>query len=337
MRKTDAAKLCVAVFVASAIVLSPAASQTGQYSADMLTLPTGSLAHGIGVALAGTISRRSPVTMLVAPQAGQQVVIPLLQRGEGAFTLINNFDVLQAYRGQKPQYQEPNRRIRIASIGYENRVSLLTTQKSGIRGRDDVIGKRVAGTFTAHQTCLDLANAFMANFGIKWGDVRTVPAQTAVTSVQALGEGRIDVSTCAAVGMAAIKELNVRQPLRFLSVDPSPEAMARAREHFPGVRPLMIKGGSTEGAAEDVNIFSFDFYLATHAGVPDQIVYEVLKAVWENLAELREINPVFRTWSLERMASAEATVPYHPGAIKFFREKGVWTAEMDRATQSLLN
>lgn len=307
-----------------------------QMRMEILSLPAGSVAHGAATALAGVVSKKSAVALLPVPQAGPQVSIPAMDRNEGAFTLINVDDGNRAYRGLKPNYQKPYRSLRLVSVGYENRVSALATVRSGVKTFADMKGKRVAGTFAAHQSCADIANAFMANTGLKWDDVNQIPVQSAVVGVQALGDGRADVNSCAATGMGIIKEVNLRQPLRFISIDPGDAAIKRARAHFAGLRPVLVKGGSTDGAPEDAYLFDYDFFLATHAKISDEAVYAVVKAVWENLGELEQTNPVFKLWLQSRMANADVTLPYHPGAIKFYKEKGVWTAAMQQQTDTLL-
>ena len=328
----------VSLALAAAALAGAAHAQppADQMRMEILTLPSGSLAHGVATALASVVSKKSAVALLPVPQAGPQVSVPIMERNEAAFTLINVDDANRAYRGLKPNYQAAYRTLRLVSIGYENRVSALASARSGVKTAADLKGKRVAGTFAAHQTCSDIANAFMANVGLKWEDVTPVPVQSAVAGVQALGDGRIDVNSCAATGMGIIKEINLRQPLRFVSIDPGEEAIKRARVYFAGLRPVLVKGGSTEGAADDVYLFDFDFFLTTQVKVTDEAVYAVVKAVWENLPELENINPIFKFWHQSRMANADVTLPYHPGAIRFFKEKGVWTADMQSQTDALL-
>ena len=81
---------------------------------------------------------------------------------------------------------------------------------------------------------------------------------------------------------------------------------------------------------------AYDIYFSTHKAVPDQVVIALLKAVWDNEAKLKPIHPTFREWTQARAASAEITIPYHPAAINFYREKGVWKTEMDQAQAKLL-
>jgi TRAP transporter TAXI family solute receptor len=310
-----------------------APAQADQF--EIATLPQGSVAYGAGVAIAGIVSSKTPHQMLPVPHAGPQVVVPAVNEGRATFTLINVGDSDQAYKGLKPQYDRPNPNLRLASVGYENRTSILVTVKSNIRTAADLKGKSASGELSAHQTCKDLGTASMATLNITWDDFKVVPVPSVVPAVQALGQ-RVEVSPCAALGMAQVKELNIRTPIRFISIDPSPEAIARARQHFPGVRPVKMPAGSADGIIEDTWVLTYDFYLVTNAKAPDEYVYTTVKAVWDNLPDLEATNPLFKLWAQNRMANADVTLPYHPAAIKFYREKGVWTPEMEATSKKIL-
>lgn len=302
---------------------------------EIVTLPQGSVAYGAGVAIAGVVSGKSPNQMLPVPVAGQQVAVPMVNEGKAAFTLVNVGDSDQAFRGVKPFYDRRNPNLRLAGVGYENYTAILVTIKSGIRGKDDLKGRYAAGELSAHQTCKDLATASLANLGLTWDDFKIIPVASVVPSIQSL-TGRAEVAPCAAPGMGVTKEVNLKTPVKFLAIDPSPEAVARARKVFPGVRAVKLPAGTTDGIIEDTWVLGYDFYLVTHAQMNDAAVYATVKAVWENIPDLVATSPTFKTWQQARMPNADVTLPYHPGAIKFYKEKGVWTPEMEAQTQKLL-
>jgi len=71
--------------------------------------------------------------------------------------------------------------------------------------------------------------------------------------------------------------------------------------------------------------------------VPDAVVEAALKAIWENTDKLAPIHPLFKEWTRERAVDPEVTIPFHPGAVRFYKERKVWTADMDSFQQKLLS
>lgn len=321
-----------AVFASMAL----GAGAMAQDRLEIVTLPTGSVAHGAASGIAGVVSQKSKLRILAAPYAGPQVVVPQVDAGKAAFTLINVDDTYRAYKGEEPSYKQPHRNLRLVSVGYLNTSAALARVDSKIEEIKDIKGRRVAGAFSAHKTCQSLASAILDNGGLTWMDVRVVPVPSVVPGVQALGEGRAEVNPCAATNMGVIREVDTKTPLRFLPVNTDKEAMERARKHFVGLKHGLYKKGSAEGMTEDMNLFTYDFYLLTHAGMSDEVVYTLVKSIWENLPEIQKTHSALKTWTKERMADADVTAPYHSGAVKFFKEVGVWTPEMEAAREKLL-
>jgi TRAP transporter TAXI family solute receptor len=326
--------LRAAVIAAAAFTFTgPAAAQE---RLEILTLPTGSVAHGAASGLAGVISQKTKLRILAAPYAGPQVVVPQVDAGKAAFTLINVDDTFRAFSGEPPGYKQAHKNLRLVSIGYLNTSAALVREDSGIKSTADLKGRRVAGAFSAHKTCASLADAVLDNGGVKWADVRMVPVPSVVPGVQALGEGRAEANPCAAINMGVIREVNAKNPLRFLPIDPDPAAMERARKHFVGLKATKFKSGEADGITEDMYLFTYDFYLLTHAGLSEDIVYTLTKAIWENLPEIQKTHGALDSWTHERMVDAEVTAPYHHGAVKFYKEVGVWTPAMEETRQKLL-
>ena len=85
----------------------------------------------------------------------------------------------------------------------------------------------------------------------------------------------------------------------------------------------VIPGGMYVGNNEDVNSFGVKATLVTTAEVSDNIAYEVVKAVFDNFDSFKNLHPVFQTLTKEDLIYGGNTAPLHPGAEKYYREKGL--------------
>ncbi|OGP27394.1 MAG: hypothetical protein A2038_10940 [Deltaproteobacteria bacterium GWA2_57_13] len=150
-------------------------------------------------------------------------------------------------------------------------------------------------------------------------------------------EGRTDV-LWHSVGAPAVQEANARISggVRLVAIGTSPESLKRMADFNPGTYMMSLKKGAAVGIVEDVPAQSEDISVMASAQLPEEVVYTTLKVLWDNNDQLRKVTPRMRDWSRERMVSGQAAVPYHPGAIKFYREKGAWSPDMDALQQKLL-
>ena len=104
----------------------------------------------------------------------------------------------------------------------------------------------------------------------------------------------------------------------------------------PGYYPRRVKKDEAAAVVEDICVVTYDAYVVAGKGTSDAVVEGLLKAIWDNGARLAPFHPLLREWSRERMAGANVTIPYHPAAVRFYREHGAWNAETDQTQQRLL-
>jgi uncharacterized protein len=79
----------------------------------------------------------------------------------------------------------------------------------------------------------------------------------------------------------------------------------------------------------DTHVIGYPLQLVSSTQVSDKTIATLLKAWWDNLTELQTIHPLFKRWTKETQAITNFTVPYHSGAIQFYKEVGVWTPKHD--------
>jgi TRAP-type uncharacterized transport system substrate-binding protein len=79
-----------------------------------------------------------------------------------------------------------------------------------------------------------------------------------------------------------------------------------------------------------------DITLVCATRLSDDVAYSITKALWENYKELAPVHPRLKFWTPNRFASIRAVVPYHPGSIKWYKEKGVWSKELEEHQKKLL-
>ncbi|MDZ4346727.1 MAG: TAXI family TRAP transporter solute-binding subunit, partial [Candidatus Binatia bacterium] len=226
--------------------------------------------------------------------------------------------------------------IRLLMIGAPMHLAFWAPLDSPIKTTADLKGKRVpsgwAGLPIIHYT----AGANLANGGLSWDDVVKVPVAELNENQRIFLEGRTDV-LWHSVGAPAVQEANarIRGGVRLVPIRNTPESLKQMTAFNPGTYMMVVKKGAAVGVVEDVPVQSEDICIVVAAHLPDEVVHAVLNVLWEHNDELRKVTPRMRSWSRQRMISTDAAVPFHAGAIKFFRDKGVWSADMEKLQREL--
>jgi TRAP transporter TAXI family solute receptor len=329
----------VAALVLTVTMLA-AAPADAQKAAGIGTNPPGSVFYAIGSGLAKVASDAGVMQLAVQPYAGTSTFVPLLESGELDFGVNNAVDMGLVYRG--PNFKIGGRNpfpagpsVRVVMRGSPLMIAPVVRRDSPIHAVADMRGKRVTGEYPANLAIWYNVFGWLASAGMTWNDVRVVPVPALNDGIDALVQGRADVSSYALNG-AKIREADAAIGVRHPSIDCSPEGEKRLRAAVPGYYPRRVKKGEAFAVTEDMCAVAYDIYVVAGKGIADGLVEGLLRAVWEHGDKLRPLHPIFREWTRDRLASAELTMPYHPAAVRFFKERGVWKPEMDTAQQKLL-
>jgi TRAP transporter TAXI family solute receptor len=334
---TSASRMALtALFVLATFVASPASAQP----ASIGTNPAGSVFYAIGSGLAKVTAEHTPIRISVQPYTGTSTFVPLLDSGELDLGVNNAVDMGLAYRGpnfkiggRNPFPHAPN--LRLVMRGAPLMVAAVVRKDSPIKTMADVKGKRVTGEYPANLAIWYNIFGELTSVGLGWNDVRVVPVPGLNEGIDALVQGRADVSSYA-LNAAKIREADAAIGVRHLSIDCSPEGEKRLRT-IPGYYPRRVKKGEAVAVTEDICAIAYDVYVVAGKSVSDAVLDGVLRAAWEHGEKLAPIHVIFKEWTRDRMASPDVTIPYHPTAIRFYKERGVWTAEHDQAQQRLLS
>jgi TRAP transporter TAXI family solute receptor len=301
-------------------VLGTANAQT----IGIMTTPPGAFTHSAGVAIAKVLLEKTDLKARVQPQAATPFAA--IDAGLVEFGMSNSFDVTFATTGTG-YYKEqgPKKNLRIAATLVPYRVAMHVRKDSDIQSVKDLKGKRVSSGFHAQKTIGWIIEALLANAGLTLDDVKPVPAPNVVRAAEDFGGGKTDVLYFA-LGSAAVMQVSTTVGgLRVLPIDSSAEAVARMQKVLPGSYVTEVKPAPhLEGITEPTKVVAFDMVLNTHPNVPDDVVYKAVKAIYENKEGLVAAFRGFSTFSPQRMATPVQSVDFHPGALKFYKEVGLW-------------
>jgi uncharacterized protein len=321
--------------------ITPVEAQSLPRAVAIGTNPPGSVFYALASGLAKVVNEATPMQMAVQPYTGTSTFMPLLNNGELDFGINNFVDLALAYQGperlkiggKNPFPHIPN--VRLVMRGAPFMVGLLMRKDAPIKTIYDIKGKRLTGEYPAQLAVWYNMFGALASAGLTWKDVKVVAVPAANEGVDALVQGRVDV-TQHALNSAKVREADAAIGVRHLSIDCSPEGEKRLRQAVPGYYPRVAKAGSGAAVLDDTCFVAYDICLTTHKAAPDPVVAAVLKAISDNIEKLPPFHPAFKEWTRERAVDADVTIPYHPGAISFYREQKLWSSKMDEVQKKLL-
>ena len=290
----------------------------------------GTGAHSMASGLAAVASKVTPISTKVQPYNGPNAWMPLLESGEVEFGFINILDAHMAATGTG-NYKKAYPTIRIASGGvFPFTGSLMVRDKSEFKRPSDLKGKRMAWDFGGHAITQTWQSAAMEVSGLKPSDVVQVRFSNLNEAIRAVPEGKVDV-TFAAIGIGINEEANAMEPIRFLSL-PAGDASNKILAKYGA---SIVRQDPITGIRGPTDVIGYALHVASSTKISDRTVSTLVKAWWDNIAELQTIHPQFKRWTKDVQAITNYTVPYHSGAVRFYKEAGVWTAKHDARAKEI--
>jgi uncharacterized protein len=304
------------------------------------TNPAGTVFYSVGSGLAKVISGAGSMQSVVQPYTGTSTLLPLLDSGEIDFAIINTVETNLAFQGpvklkiggKNPLPHVPN--ARLVMRGSPLFVGLVG-KKDGIKSVHEIKGKRMTGEYPANIAIWYHGYAALASAGLTWDDVKVIPVPALNEGIDAVVQGRADISIHS-IGAAKVKEADAAVGARYVPIDCNPQGDARVKKAVPGYSTTTLKSGFSTGIIVDTCVLTYDIYMLGHKGLSNEVVQASLKAVWDNIDKLPPLHAQFQEWTRERAASADVTLPYHPAAVQFYKEKNLWNAKMDETQKRLL-
>jgi TRAP transporter TAXI family solute receptor len=297
-----------------------AAERDGAQPLVLLTGPRGGAYSPLGHALADVYNARIPGVRITAastegpegaagnPQAVESGKADLaFSRADLAYQM---FRTASAGTGPGPH-------LRSIAVLYTNAVHLLVRRGSGITRGEEMRGRRVQVADEAGGSAL--SRMVVEGHGLSLNDVQSVgSARNGVTRLKA---NELDVRIFAsAYPLAAIDDVGPSSEIALLSLEP--EVIDRLRSRFPFFKPAVIPKGTYKGQTEDVSTVGIDGLLLCRDSMPESVVYELTRTLFEALPELSRVESAAR---MINVVNAPATpVPLHAGAARYYRERDLF-------------
>ncbi len=313
-------KLLLSVIALAGMALS---SMAQAQNVGIATSNPGSLFHSIGTSVANAANKNG-LNTTIQPATSPNQFIPFINSGGIEFGVANLQEVNYAITGEAWWNGQKNENLRVVAHLQPLVEAIFVRKDSNIMKVSDLRGKPMTDGYTAQNTILPQLSAFYATAGMTRDDIQKVSVASVVAGSNAFIAGDT-VGFIFAHGAGKVREADAAVGgLRALTVeDSSAAALAAARKHWPTAYFKDMKAGSMPGILEDGTYIAFPQVVFTHAGVPDEVVYQMAKAMSEQAKVMGETFPPMRAFRPADMKGDPGVAKFHPGALKFFKEAGL--------------
>jgi len=316
-REVAAALFCAPIgAMALAASAAPAAAQTYGFA----TLQPGTLNHTTASAIAKVLKEKAGLNVLVQPTAGDQVIVPMVARGEAEIGISNAMEV---HDGLSKGFSD----LRIIAAVHALRVGFFVRKDGDIRTVADLKGKRVPYGFSAMRALEPTVRAILATADLSEKDIKPVLVPNVIRSADDFASSAADAFYFA-FGAPKVREVDVTVGgIRMTEISAQGMAAARKIERW-GYLTEINPGPVFIGVEKPMKVYSFDNMLFTSSKTGDALVFKILDTLFNNKDELIAVQPVLREFTAP-FAYKQYEVAYHPGAVKYFKEHNVAPKAVD--------
>lgn len=318
--------------LAATIAITGATAQAQEEASYILaTASTGGTYYPVGVALATLVKVKlqpsQKIGMSAISSAGSGENVRLIREGEAQFGIMQGLYGFYAASGTGPLAEVgPQENLRSVTMLWQNVEHFIVASDDAatgtmsdivaLKGEGMAMGRQNSGTIGSNATILsgfgiDIETDYELVFG-GYG-----PSAEALQNGQVKGAG-----IPAGVPVGAISQLMAAAGDNVTLLNFTEDQMAQADAGRGLWTPFTIPAGTYPGQEADVQTIAQPNFLATSADVSEEHVYQLTKAVYENLPFLQAIHPATKVMAIEN-AIAGLPLPLHPGAARYYQEVGI--------------
>jgi hypothetical protein len=287
---------------------------------NVLTGGTSGVYYPLGVTLSqiyGEVIADSKVQVQATKASAENLNLLQAGRGEIGFSLGDS--VSDAWKGNADAgFAKPLDKLRAIASVYPNYIQIVALADANVKSLADLKGKRISVGAPRSGTELN-ARAILRAAGLSYNDFAKVEYLPFGESVELMKNRQIDVTLqSAGLGVAALRDLSAAVKVNFVPIPA--EVVAKVGD--PAYRAAKVPANTYEGQTADVDTVAINNLLVTHEKVSDEVAYQMTKGIFDNLERLGTSHSAARQIKLEKAAEG-LPIPLHPGAEKFYREKGL--------------
>ena len=313
----------LAALAALLLAVSVPALAQEKINLSIATGGTGGVYYPLGGGMANVLTRHVPGYAATARVTGGSVDnLKLIGTGKPyiGFTMADAGQ--DAYRGED-KFKSGKVPLRTLMVAYPNRMHVVTIEGTGISKMTDLKGKRVSTGSPGSATEV-MAFRLIEAAGLDKDRDMTRERLGVAESVNAIKDRKIDAFFwVGGLPTAAVTDLAATPGVKIKLIDHANLVAAMNRKHGNLYTEDVIPKSTYTGMTADNHQATVWNLIVANASLSDQAAYDVVKAVFEHRDELINVHKEAANFSLDKQKQANSPMPFHPGALRYYAEKGI--------------
>jgi TRAP transporter TAXI family solute receptor len=315
--------LLLRTFAAGALVLG---AQSAVAEETFITIGTGGqtgVYYVVGQSICRLVNRGTSEHNIkcTAPSTGGSIDnINAIKNGDRQMGVAQSDWQFHAYNGSSQFEGDKYDKLRAVFSVHGEPFTVVARADSGVKNFDDLKGKRVniGNPGSGQRATMDVV---MNAKGWTLDDFALASELKAAEQAGALGDNKIDAMIYTVGHPAgAIQEATTTTDAVLVNVDG--EAIEGLVNDNPYYAWATIPGGMYKGNPDDVTTFGVKATFVSSEDVPEDVIYQVVKAVFDNFDRFKKLHPAFENLTEEGMIKDGLSAPLHAGAAKYYKERG---------------
>jgi uncharacterized protein len=297
------------------------ASTPDRHAITFLTGPNGGAYNPLGRALGEIYNAKIPSAQVTVRASdgpeGASANAQAVESGAADLAFSRSDLAYVVYRSGADTDQAARSHLRSVAVLYTNALHIVVRRDSGIRSGHDFAHHRVQVGDAA--TADSMVRMILDAYGV--GDQAIQVRSNSRGALDRLRAGDFDVRIFAsAYPLVSIQDVSESSGIRLLSIEP--DVRDRLRSRFPFFKPAVIPKNTYHGQDEDIQTVGIDGLLICRDSLPESLVYEMTKNLFDALPDLTRSDEAARLINVGRAPSTP--VPLHPGAARYYRERDLF-------------
>ncbi len=328
----------LASIIAAVILGALPAASMAQTAISFGTSSVGARFHVLAVGMGDVVSRHSKINVTVEPIGGSDANIRALKTKRIDLALVNSLAATHGYRGIGSFTKEGKAPVRLILQGGLAARALIARADRGINTPADLRGKKVQGRRRALGDLELVLKQLLKVYGVPETSVTIYSHSDTNEQVEAVRLGTADAAMMPfgspKTSSPPIRRLAETVPLVVVDFGRDKIPAILENPDLSGYAAATIQKGAIKGLDKNVTSLALGEYVVARADLSDDLVYQFTKTFFANLKDFHAVHASAKEYDLEGSLEAP-TIPYHPGAIRYFKEAGRWN-EAKAALQSKL-